>query len=63
LRTSHEQDRFALLASIDEVTDGTVLLAETVARLLEYVVPAFADVATLDTISHEGVFRRIGSRV
>jgi len=52
-----------LLASIDEVTDGTVLLGETVARLLEYVVPAFADVATLDTISHEGVFRRIGSRV
>jgi PAS domain S-box-containing protein len=63
LRAGHEQDRFALLASIDEVTDGTVLLGETVARLLEYVVPAFADVATLDTISHEGVFRRIGSRV
>ncbi|HUA46531.1 MAG TPA: SpoIIE family protein phosphatase [Solirubrobacteraceae bacterium] len=59
----HEEDRFALLASIDEVTDGTVLLGETVARLLEYVVPAFADVATLDTISPQGVFRRIGSRV
>jgi PAS domain S-box-containing protein len=58
-----ERDRFALLASIDEVTDGAVLLGETVARLLEYVVPAFADVATLDTISHEGVFRRLGSRV
>jgi PAS domain S-box-containing protein len=63
LRPDHEQDRFALLSSIDEVTDGTVLLGETVARLLEYVVPSFADVATLDTISHEGVFRRIGSRV
>ena len=57
------EDRFALLASIDEITDGTVLLGETVARLLEFVVPSFADVATLDTISHEGVFRRIGSRV
>jgi PAS domain S-box-containing protein len=63
LRPTHDQDRFALLASIDEVTDGTVLLGETVARLLEYVVPAFADVATLDTISRQGVFRRIGSRV
>lgn len=58
-----ENDRFALLASIDEVTDGRVLLGETVARLLEFVVPSFADVATLDTISPEGVFRRIGSRV
>jgi PAS domain S-box-containing protein len=63
LSTGAENERLALLASIDEVTDGTVLLGETVARLLEYVVPAFADVATLDTISHEGVFRRIGSRV
>jgi PAS domain S-box-containing protein len=63
LSARHEEDRFALLASIDEVADGTVLLSETVARLLEYVVPAFADVATLDTISREGVFRRIGSRV
>jgi PAS domain S-box-containing protein len=40
-----------------------VLLGETVARLLEFVVPVFADVATLDTISPEGDFRRIGSRV
>jgi PAS domain S-box-containing protein len=40
-----------------------VLLGETVARLLEFVVPVFADVATLDTISAERVFRRIGSRV
>ncbi|MGO9904633.1 MAG: SpoIIE family protein phosphatase [Solirubrobacteraceae bacterium] len=59
----HEQDRFVLLASIDEVADGMVFLGETAARLLEFVVPAFADVATLDTISHEGVFRRVGSRV
>jgi len=63
LSASHEQNRFVLLASIDEVADRGVLLGETVARLLEFVVPAFADVATLDTISHEGVFRRVGSRV
>jgi PAS domain S-box-containing protein len=61
--TGHEGNRFVLLSAIDEITDGRVLLGETVARLLEFVVPAFADVATLDTISHEGVFRRIGSRV
>jgi PAS domain S-box-containing protein len=58
-----EDERIALLASIDEVATGTVLLGETVARLLEFVVPVFADVATLDTISPAGVFRRIGSRV
>lgn len=63
MSTRHESNRFGLLSAIDEITDGRVLLGETVARLLEYVVPAFADVATLDTISPEGVFRRIGSRV
>jgi PAS domain S-box-containing protein len=40
-----------------------VLLGETVARLLEFVVPVFADVATLDTISADGVLRRVGARV
>ncbi|HKO28819.1 MAG TPA: hypothetical protein VJU80_15275, partial [Solirubrobacteraceae bacterium] len=58
-----EHDRFALLASVNEVTDGRVLLGETVARLLEFVVPAFADVATLDTISPSGELTRVGSRV
>ncbi len=58
-----EHDRFALLASVNEVTDGRVLLGETVARLLEFVVPAFADVATLDTISPTGELTRVGSRV
>ncbi len=60
---SVEHDRFALLASVNEVTDGRVLLGEAVARLLEFVVPAFADVATLDTISPRGELTRIGSRV
>ncbi|MBV9002230.1 MAG: GAF domain-containing protein, partial [Solirubrobacterales bacterium] len=52
-----------MLASIDEIAAGNVLLGETAARLLEFVVPVFADVATLDTISPEGDFHRIGSRV
>ncbi len=60
---SAEHDRLSLLASIDEITDANVLLGETVARLLEYVVPSFADVATLDTISPNGELTRIGSRV
>jgi PAS domain S-box-containing protein len=63
LSTRAQVDRIALLASIDEVATGTVLLGETVARLLEFVVPVFADVATLDTISPEGEFHRVGSRV
>ena len=58
-----EHDRFALLASVNDVTDGRVLLGEAVARLLEFVVPAFADVATLDTISPTGELTRVGSRV
>jgi PAS domain S-box-containing protein len=63
LTSRPEHDRLTLLASIEEITDANVLLGETVARLLEYVVPSFADVATLDTISHSGEFHRIGSRV
>jgi serine phosphatase RsbU (regulator of sigma subunit)/PAS domain-containing protein len=63
LSTGGEGDRIAVLASIDEVATGTVLLGETAARLLEFVVPVFADVATLDTISPAGAFHRIGSRV
>ncbi|HSC04955.1 MAG TPA: SpoIIE family protein phosphatase, partial [Solirubrobacteraceae bacterium] len=58
-----EHDRLALLTSVNEVTDGRVLLGETAARLLEFVVPAFADVATLDTISPSGELTRVGSRV
>jgi PAS domain S-box-containing protein len=63
LSTGAAGDRIGLLASIDEVATGTVLLGETVARLLEFVVPVFADVATLDTISLDGAFQRVGSRV
>jgi PAS domain S-box-containing protein len=63
MTTRARDDRIALLASIDEVATGTVLLGETAARLLEFVVPVFADAATLDTISPDGAFHRIGSRV
>jgi PAS domain S-box-containing protein len=56
-------ERFELLAAAGEVADGTQLVEDTVARLLGLVVPAFADIATLDSISPEGELRRLGSRV
>ncbi len=58
-----ERDRFELLTAVDTIADGTSSLAETVTRLLEVVVPAFADVATLDAISRSGDLRRLGARV
>jgi PAS domain S-box-containing protein len=61
--STREADRFDLLAAAGEFADGTLLLEDTVARLLRLVVPAFADVATLDSISADGELRRLGSRV
>ena len=58
-----EGNRFALLAAAGEIADGTLLVESTVAQLLGLVVPAFADIATLDSISPEGELRRLGSRV
>jgi serine phosphatase RsbU (regulator of sigma subunit)/PAS domain-containing protein len=63
MSTGPQGDRFELLAAAGEVADGTLLLENTVARLLDLVVPVFADVATLDSISPEGELRRLGSRV
>ena len=63
MTTGRDVDRFELLAAAGEVADGTLLLENTVARLLALVVPAFADIATLDSISPDGELRRIGSRV
>ena len=63
MSTGPERDRFELLAAAGEVADGTLLLENTVARLLGLVVPVFADVATLDSISPDGELRRLGSRV
>jgi PAS domain S-box-containing protein len=63
LSSGSEGDRFELLAAADEVADGSQLVEATVARLLGLVVPAFADIATLDSISADGELHRIGSRV
>jgi PAS domain S-box-containing protein len=56
-------ERFELLAAVGEVTDGTRLLGETVQRLLDVIVPAFADLATLDVVGATGEMRRLGARV
>jgi len=58
-----EGERFELLAAVGEVADGTPFLEETVQRLLGIVVPGFADMATLDGVSHGGEARRLGARV
>lgn len=56
-------DRFRLLAAVGEVSDDTGLLGETVQRLLDILVPAFADVATIDVTSATGEMRRLAARV
>jgi len=61
--TGPDGNRFELLAAAGAVADGTLLVESTVGRLLELVVPAFADIATLDSISPDGELRRLGSRV
>ncbi len=63
MSTGPEGNRFALLAAAGEIADGTLLVESTVAQLLGLVVPAFADIATLDSISPDGELRRLGSRV
>ncbi len=63
MSASAEPGRFELLEAAGEVADGTLMLEETVVRLLGLVVPVFADVATLDSISASGEMRRLGSRV
>ncbi len=61
--SARDGDRFELLAAASEVDDGTLSLQETVERLLEIVVPAFADLATIDAVSESGELRRLGARV
>ncbi|MBV8430943.1 MAG: SpoIIE family protein phosphatase [Solirubrobacterales bacterium] len=55
--------RFELLAAVAEVADGSLSFQTTVERLLEIVVPAFADLALLDALGAEGGLRRLGIRV
>jgi PAS domain S-box-containing protein len=58
-----EAGRFEVLAAIGEVADGTLSFPTTVERLLEIVVPEFADLAILDALGGDGGLRRIGARI
>lgn len=58
-----EDPSFELLAAVAEVADGSLSLDTTVQRLLEIVVPAFADLALLDAMGPGGGLRRLGVRV
>jgi PAS domain S-box-containing protein len=58
-----QEERFGLLAAVAEVADGSLSLGETVERLLEIVVPVFADVATVDAVSGRDSVERLGARV
>ena len=55
--------RFALLAAVAEVADGSLSLDRTVVKLLDIVVPAFADLALLDAEGQDNQLRRLGARV
>ena len=62
-RTRNERDRmrFAVLAAIADVADGTRSLDDTVAAIDDIVVPAVADVCIVDAISG-GELRRLAVR-
>jgi PAS domain S-box-containing protein len=60
---SEADERLSLLGAVGDVADGTLLLGETVQRLLELIVPTLADVATIDVTSGTGEMRRLGARV
>lgn len=58
-----DSGRFALLAAVAKVADGSLSLELTVARLLDILVPAYADVALLDALGADDRLRRLGARV
>ncbi len=61
-RVHRDRERFAVLASIAEVADGTLSLKDTVERIHDLVVPAVADICIVDAVSR-GEVRRLAVRV
>ena len=53
-----DRERFALLAAIAEIADGTRTLKDTVERLNDLVVPTIADVCIVDAVS-QGELKRL----
>jgi serine phosphatase RsbU (regulator of sigma subunit)/PAS domain-containing protein len=56
-------ERSELLADIARLANRTAPVAETVDRLLEIIVPAFADFATIVALGDGGGWRRLGARL
>ena len=58
---SRDRERFAMLAAVADIADGTRTLADTVAGLNEIVVPAIADASIVDAMI-QGELRRLAVR-
>jgi PAS domain S-box-containing protein len=57
-----DRERFAVLASVAEVADGTRSLKDTVEHINDLVVPVVADICIVDAVSH-GELERLAVRV
>ncbi|HWC26493.1 MAG TPA: GAF domain-containing protein, partial [Solirubrobacteraceae bacterium] len=62
VQVHRDRERFALLAALAEITDGTRSLSDTIAGLNDLVVPAVADICIVDAVSG-GSLQRLGVRV
>jgi PAS domain S-box-containing protein len=60
-RVARDRERFALLAAVAEIADGTLTLTDTVGRLHDLVVPAAADICIVDAVS-QGELERLAVR-
>jgi len=60
-RVHRDRERFALLAAVAEIADGTRSLSDTVERLNDLVVPTIADICIVDAVSH-GDLERLAAR-
>jgi PAS domain S-box-containing protein len=60
-RAGRDRERFALLAAVAEIADGTRSLRDTVAALNDLLVPAIADVCIVDAMSR-GDLERLAVR-
>ena len=60
-RVSRDRERFALLAAVAEIADGTRTLPDTVERFNDLVVPTLADICIVDAMS-QGELQRLAVR-
>ncbi len=61
-RTAGRSERLGLLSAVGGVADGSLPLPETLARVTETVVPAFADICMIDAV-RDGRASRLAVRV